>query len=139
MNAPDRDRWISILESAARENPDAISSDWSWILQRLKLPLEFFPYVLEAIKQGRWRTADNPKNYIRKVAWREATKEEHRFEDSNPLKLVALPADGSLSMEDALEHVGHLSDTADAINIPMVSGGGVESLATTSTKMSTSP
>ena len=115
MNAPDRDRWISILESAARENPDAISSQWSWIFQRLKLPMEFFPYILEAIKQGRWRTADNPKVYIRKVAWREATKAERRFEDSNPLRPVELPADGSLSMEDALEHLGHLSDTAEPI------------------------
>ena len=118
MDTPDRNQWISMLESAARENPDAISSEWNWILQRLKLPLEFFPYVLEAIKQGRWRTADNPITYIRKVAWREATKAERRFEDSNPLKPVALPADGSLSMEDALEHLGHLSDTAEAIQHP---------------------
>ena len=55
-----------MLESAARENPNAISSEWNWILQRLKLPLDLFPYILEAIKQGRWRTADNPKNLYKK-------------------------------------------------------------------------
>lgn len=118
MNAPIRDEWISKLESAASKKPDTINSEWSWILQRLKLPLEFFPYVLEAIQQGRWRTADNPKTYIRKVAWRESAKAEREFEDSNPLKPIALPADGSLSMEDALEHFGHLSDTAEAIQSP---------------------
>jgi hypothetical protein len=115
MNTPDLDQWISLLESAARESPDAISSEWSRILQRLKLPLEFFPYVLEAIQQGRWKTARNPKSYIGRVAWRESAKAERKFEDSNPLKPVALPADGSLSMEDALEHFAHLSDTAEAI------------------------
>jgi hypothetical protein len=115
MNAPVRNQWIAMLESVAQGSPDAVSSEWSWILERLKLPLEFFPYVSEAIQQGRWRTADNPKSYIRKVAWRESTKAEREFEDSNPLKPVALPADGSLSMEDALEHFGYLSDTAEAI------------------------
>jgi hypothetical protein len=118
MNALDRDHWISLLDSAARENPDTISSEWSWILQQLKLPLEFFPYVLQAVQQGRWKTARNPKSYIRRVAWRESVKAERAYEDRNPLKAVALPADGSLSMEDALEHFGHLSDTAQASKDP---------------------
>ncbi len=74
MNTPIRDQWISSLESAARESPDAISSEWNWILKQLKLPLEFFPYVLEAIRQQRWKTARNPKSYIRRVAWRESAK-----------------------------------------------------------------
>lgn len=115
MNASIRDQWISILESAARESPNTISSEWNWILQQLKLPLEYFPHVLEAIRQGRWKTARNPKTYLRRVAWLESIKAEREFEESNPLKAVALPADGSLSMEDALEHFAHLSDTAEAI------------------------
>jgi len=52
MNAPVRDQWISMLESAARENPDAISSEWSWILERLKLPLEFFRMSWRQFNKG---------------------------------------------------------------------------------------
>ena len=118
MNTPVRDEWIAMLESVTQGSPDAVSSESTWILEGLKLPLDLFPYVSQAIQQGRWKTGNNPKSYIRTVAWREAAKAEREFEDSNPLKPVALPADGSLSMEDALEHFGHLSDTAEAIQSP---------------------
>jgi hypothetical protein len=44
------------------------------LLRELGLPMDTFSAVLEAVQQGRWRTARNPKAYVKTVARREFKK-----------------------------------------------------------------
>jgi hypothetical protein len=76
MRAPgdDRDSWISLLDAAASNPPDELNDEWKWLLEQLGLPTSFFPAVLEALTQGRWRQAKNPRAYLKTVARREAVK-----------------------------------------------------------------
>jgi hypothetical protein len=55
----------------------------------LGLPLHYFLALLEAIQQGRWRTAKNPRAYVKTVAKREAAK--MGLDDKTPDGLVLIP------------------------------------------------
>src|SRR5260370_27786747 len=48
--------------------------EWHSLLNLLRVPLCYFPALREALKQSRWRTADNPQGYVATVTYREATK-----------------------------------------------------------------
>jgi hypothetical protein len=99
----DRERWIAILESVACSRPDKIDGEWSWLLEQLGLPNDYFLGVLEAIQQGRWRFAKNPRSYIKTVARREGAKMGLRPDHSEKL----LPS-------VALEAIAHISATSEA-------------------------
>ena len=111
-----RSQWIDLLEAAVQARPDQMDAEWRWLLADLDLPLEVFPSILEAIKQGRWRNAKNPKAYIKTVARREFRKTEAQHADLGVLELVNGPQedDGVFSMEETLELLGHESDTCEA-------------------------
>jgi hypothetical protein len=80
------------------------------------LSAEFYPAVVKAIQQGRWRNAKNPRTYIKTVARREAFKEDLAAAANDPLVLLRNPsgADG-FSVESSLDHISYVRDTPEAV------------------------
>lgn len=108
--------WMGALETAAQVGVEQSSAVWVWIMQELRLGPQYFLAIREAVQQGRWRTAKNPKTYIKTVAKREALKMGLVTEDSG--NLVPVGSSGSdgekISSEEALEYLGHQYDTREA-------------------------
>ena len=98
--------WLGALETAAQLGVEQSSAVWVWIMQELRLGPQYFLAVREAVQQGRWRTAKNPRTYIKAVARREALKMGLMDEDSGSLVTVGGHAEEATS-EEALEHLGH--------------------------------
>src|SRR5512140_3134747 len=108
--------WLGVLETAAKLSVEQSSAVWVWIMQELRLGPQYFLAIREAVQQGRWRTAKNPKTYIKTVAKREALKMGLMNEDSGNLVPVGSgKSDGEeISGEEALEYLGHQYDSHDA-------------------------
>lgn len=116
MTTAERTQWMAILEAASQQPCDHVNEEWEWLLDQLGLPPSIFLAVLEAVQQGRWRTAKNPKAYIKTVARREAGKMGLLSEPPDVLELLDAPTYGeNFSMEGRLDHFAHLSDTSEAI------------------------
>jgi hypothetical protein len=116
MTDAERNQWMTILDAAVQRPGDEINEEWEWLLEKLDLPDEHFPAVLEAIRQGRWRTAKNPRAYVKTVARREAAKMGLLSEPADILELVNAPRNGeAFSMEATLDYYAELSDTAEAV------------------------
>jgi len=109
-------QWLGALETAAKLSVEQSSAVWVWIMQELRLGPQYFLAIREAVQQGRWRTAKNPKTYIKTVAKREARKMGLVKEDSGNLVPVGSSrSDGAkISGEEALEYLGHHYDSRDA-------------------------
>jgi hypothetical protein len=108
--------WLGALETAAKLGVEQSSAVWVWLMQELRLGPQYFLAVREAVQQGRWRTAKNPKTYIKTVARREALKMGLVTEDrSNLVTIGRTRSDGEeISGEDALEYLGHQYDSRSA-------------------------
>jgi hypothetical protein len=116
MTDTERDQWMTILDAAAQRPGDEINEEWDWLLERLGLPEDYFLAVAEAIRQGRWRNAKNPRAYVKTVAKREAVKMGLLPEPADILELVRAPSTGEpFSMEAALDHYAELSSTAESV------------------------
>ena len=103
--------WLGALETAAKVSVEHSSAVWMWMMQELRLGPQYFLAIRETVQQGRWRTAKNPKAYIKTVAKREALKMGLAKESSGNL----VSADGGeVSSEEALEYLGHHHDSRDA-------------------------
>jgi hypothetical protein len=112
----ERSQWIVILEAASQQPPDEINQEWEWLLDQLGLAESYFLAVLEAIRQGRWRTAKKPKAYLKTVAKREAVKMGLLSDSPDILELVnSSPDGGNFSLEGALDDIAHRGQTADAL------------------------
>ena len=66
--------WLGALETAAKLGVEHSRSVWVWMMQDLGLGPQYFLAIREAVQQGRWRTAKNPRTYIKTLAKREAVK-----------------------------------------------------------------
>src|SRR5579864_4549099 len=66
--------WLGVLETAAQLSVEQSSAVWVWLMHELRLGPQYFLAIRAAVQQGRWRTAKNPKTYIKTVAKREALK-----------------------------------------------------------------
>jgi len=107
--------WLGVLETAAQLEVEQSSAVWVWLLQELRLGPQYFLAVREAVQQGRWRTAKNPKGYIKTIAKREALKMGLVTEDSgNLVPIGRTRRDGGISGEEALEYLGHRYDSREA-------------------------
>ncbi|HXA85176.1 MAG TPA: hypothetical protein VNZ47_08885, partial [Candidatus Dormibacteraeota bacterium] len=115
-SASTKAEWLGVLETAAKLSVEQSSAVWMWIMQELRLGPQYFLAIREAVQQGRWRTAKNPKTYIKTVAKREALKMGLVTEDSG--NLVTVGGGGSegegISGEEALEYLVHEYDTREA-------------------------
>jgi len=114
--ASTKTEWLGVLETVAKMNAEQSSAVWMWMMQELRLGPQYFLAIREAVQQGRWRTAKNPKTYIKTVAKREALKMGLVKEDSGNLVPVGSSrSDGAkISGEEALEYLGHHYDSRDA-------------------------
>jgi hypothetical protein len=107
---------LGVLETAAKVSVEQSSAIWVWMMQELRLGPQYFLAIREAVRQGRWRTAKNPKTYLKTVAKREALKMGLVTEDSgNLVPIGKTRSDGEeISGEEALEYLGHQYDSHDA-------------------------
>lgn len=55
----DRSQWLGTLEIIASKRPGEAEAEWAWVMERLGLGLEYFLGIHEAVRQGRWREAEN--------------------------------------------------------------------------------
>lgn len=108
--------WLGVLETASKVSVEQSSAIWVWIMQELRLGPQYFLAIREAVQQGRWRTAKNPKTYIKTVAKREAVKMGLVNEDSGNLVPIGKTRSGGeeISGEEALEYLGHEYESHDA-------------------------
>jgi hypothetical protein len=108
--------WLGVLETAAKLGVEQSSAVWVWLMQELRLGPQYFLAVREAVQQGRWRTAKNPKTYLKTVAKREALKMGLVNESSGDLVSVGSSrSEGEeISAEEGLEYLGHQYDSREA-------------------------
>jgi hypothetical protein len=74
MNDDKRAELRAIFEAAVEMPFEGHDAEWVRIMDLLRLPGCFIPAVKDALKQGRWRQARDPRAYIKTVAQREALK-----------------------------------------------------------------
>ena len=74
MPESERAELLETLERAAATPPEGHDAEWLRLMDLLKLPGCYLPAVQEALKQGRWRRAKNPRAYVVTVAQREALR-----------------------------------------------------------------
>lgn len=75
MTEAERDHYIAIFDQAAATPAEGHDAEWLWLISEvLKLPICYLPAAQEALRQGRWRNARNPKVYLKTVAQREAIR-----------------------------------------------------------------
>ena len=112
----DREAWISLLDGALQRPGNELNEEWAWLLDQLGLTPEHYPAILEALRQGRWREARNPRTYLKTVARREAHKEQLAAEAQDNLVLMPTTAEGrSASPEGTLDHVAYVRDATEAV------------------------
>jgi hypothetical protein len=115
LRMPDGNRaqWMALLEVVSSHSPNQIDAEWEWLMRELGLPLGHFLAVREAIQQGRWRKAKNPRSYVKTVANREARKMGLVSDEHDPsLHVVAPNSDGTrptLGLEETWEHINYVA------------------------------
>jgi hypothetical protein len=73
----------------------------------------------EALRQGRWRKAKNPRAYIKTVVRREALHEKSAAAAKNPLVLMpAISEDDGVSVQNSLDRLSYVQDTSGAVKGP---------------------
>jgi hypothetical protein len=111
---------MAMFEEATAKLEAGEEVEWSWLMTEvLGLPMRYLPAVQLALVQRRWRTAKNPKAYVRKVARREAAKMESSGEQGETLKVPKnlYNEDGQvLSLQEYIDHLSY-ADT------PVKNGG----------------
>ena len=68
--------WRATLEAVAQRPPDEANAEWEWLMEQLELGPEYFLAIYEAVQEGRWRGARDPKAYLKTVAKRVAAEME---------------------------------------------------------------
>ena len=103
--------WLAVLEAVARRPPDEANAEWEWLMDQLSLGPEYFLAIYAAIQQGRWRTANNPKAYLKTVAKREASKIDAPAEGAELVFPGEIECDGEeISQEERLDSMQHEMD-----------------------------
>lgn len=112
----DRETWISLFGAALQRSGTEMNEEWAWLLDQLDMTAEQYPAVLEALRQGRWREAKNPRAYLKTVARREALKEQLTAQKQDNLVLVPATAETEAAyVEGTLDHLARLRETAEAV------------------------
>jgi hypothetical protein len=116
MSESERNQWLLILDAAAIRPCNELNGEWEWLIEQLGLAEDYFLALVEAIRQGRWRNAKNPRTYVKTVAKREAIKMGLDFKPDGVLELVPAPGNGAaFSMEATLDHYAYLGSTSEAV------------------------
>lgn len=116
MMEPNRERWLEVLEKVQQGRPDEAEAEWAWLMEQLGLRPEHFLGLHEAVQQGRWRTAADPKAYLKTAARREQ-RAQHRMEHRD--NLVLMPGNGingeKTGVEEELEFMVHRHSRPEAM------------------------
>jgi hypothetical protein len=117
MSGSSKAEWLAVLETAAQPGSKQSDGEWQWLMQQLDLGPEYFLAIREAVRQGRWRTAKNPKAYIKTVAKHEATRMGLLPKSTDELVFpAAIEVDGEeVSQEERLDHMLYRHDSAEAV------------------------
>ncbi len=112
----DRKTWIAILEAVSQKPGDEINDEWRWLLQQLRMSADDYPALREALRQGRWRNAKNPKAYIKKATRLEALHEKAVAAANDPMVLMPATSEGEgTSVEDSLDYISYVRNISDAV------------------------
>jgi hypothetical protein len=112
----DREIWLAIFEAASQKPGDEINDEWRWLLQQLRMPADDYLALCEALRQGRWRNAENPKAYVKRVVRLEVLHEEVATDANDPLVLMPATSEGEgPSVEQSLDHISYVRDTSEAV------------------------
>ena len=108
--------WMVVLETVAQRPPDECNAEWEWLMKELGLGPDYFLAVYEAVRQGRWRRAQDPRAYLKTVAKREAAEMELTTpEDAVLIFPGEIESDGEmLSQEERLDYMQHQYDNPRA-------------------------
>lgn len=113
--ANSREEWLAIFEVASQRPGDEINDEWRWLLEQLRMSTEYYPALLEALRQGRWRNAKNPKAYLKTVAKREYLNEKAATAAADPLVLMQISSEDGSLVEGSLDHISYVRDTSEAV------------------------
>lgn len=116
MTPTSRDEWIAILEAASTVQPDGAGQEWVWLLSQLGLSADYFLPLREAISEGRWRDAKNPKTYLKTVTKKIAAKEKLPSDEAPWMTVTdAIPgAESTADQEQVLSWLDHTASTGEA-------------------------
>lgn len=90
---------MGVLEILAIRRPDQAEAEWKWVMEQLGLGPQYFIALYDALKEGRWRTADDPGAYIKAVATRQASVERRH---KQRMGLLADPREQLVPVEGGL-------------------------------------
>lgn len=116
--------WMAVLETVSQRPPDECNAEWEWLMEQLGLRPEYFLAIYEAVRQGRWRGARDPKAYLKTVAKRKAAAMELPAEGDARLVFPGEMKDvdgGKLSQEERLGYMQHEVDSVE----PLKGAGGI--------------
>jgi hypothetical protein len=102
-----RDEWIEKLEILSSSLPNEVDETWRWVMHGLDLNADYYLAIVEAIQQGRWRNAKDPRAYVKTVAKREALKMGLLETNSSNLVLIS----SLMPEEETIASEGEMLDT----------------------------
>jgi hypothetical protein len=117
-----RQDWLALFEAAAGKPSDDTNEYWRLLLQKLRLRPSHYLALVETLRQGRWRTADNPKAYVKRVTRIEASKMEAAERD---LSLHFVPDDPEGEDGGGISALLDRNALADTYSEPMRSSDGI--------------
>jgi hypothetical protein len=124
MAATNPQKWFEILEVILQRRPDQAEAEWSWVMEQLGLGTQYFIAIYEAIKEERWRTAENPGAYLKTVVKRHKSVERRQ---KARLGLLANPREQLISVngseldgepltaEEVLEGMAHEQEGGETL------------------------
>ena len=117
MEDRSKQEWLKVLQAVSRSRPHQSNGEWEWLMKELGMGPEYFLAIYEAIQQGRWRAAENPRAYIKTVAKRQALKMGLLREQSDELVLVeGSEVDGEeAGVEETLEFINYQQGSREAV------------------------
>jgi hypothetical protein len=113
-----RDEWIEKLDILSSSLPKEVEETWRWVMDGLDLDADHYFAIVEAIRQGRWRNAEDPRAYVKTVAKREALKMGLLETSSSNLLLISslLPEEETIaSEEEALDTLLYRTESEEAL------------------------
>ena len=117
-----RQEWLAPFEITLCSPECEMNEHWCLLLRELRLPASHYLALVEALRQGRWRTADDPKAYVKRVVRIEASKMEASERDPS---LHFIPDDPENEDGGGISALLDRNVLADTYSEPMRSTDGV--------------
>ena len=118
-NGMSRESWVAIFEAAASRKGNELNDEWRWLLVQLGMSAEFYPALMETLRQGRWRTAKDPRAYVKTVAKREAFRTAITEERNDVLTIIpSSPGRKDFSLEGAIDALSYARETSETMQSP---------------------